>query len=468
MTESTRTMQEHPSDVVAARIGSFTARFVEITRERALLDAREARLLAEAAAYADATFTAVVSSSTPPAEGRALARRSLCASLAMATLTPEPTMQRAISDAEALVHDAPAALAALEQATIGRGHTRVITDQLRDIPADGRAMFLEHVLPVAEQSTPARLKQRARVLRERLHPESITARATRSLTDRRVEFEPAADGMAWLHLFTSADIARGIFERLSDAALEVRLGGDDRTLSQLRADALASIAVAGVVDDDQVTGAAIARDAERDDRSDPATSPEVVFLAGSAPSTITSLDPAFYGISLIERPIAVAARIRATVQVTVPVLSLLGVTEDPGTLDGYGPIDPDTAARLAITAPSMTRVLTHPETGAVLSVGRDQYRVPADLQRAVRLRDITCRAPGCGRRARTCDLDHSVAWQHGGTTAVDNLACLCRHHHRLKHLPGWSLDHGPGGVLTWHTPDGREHRTEPEPLTQAG
>ncbi|WP_350224051.1 HNH endonuclease signature motif containing protein [Plantibacter sp. ME-Dv--P-122b] len=110
----------------------------------------------------------------------------------------------------------------------------------------------------------------------------------------------------------------------------------------------------------------------------------------------------------------------------------------------------------------------HPTgTGAVVSVGREQYRVPADLARAVRLRDTTCRAPGCGRAARSCDLDHSVAWQDGGTTAVDNLACLCRHHHRLKHLPGWNLEHRPGGILTWTTPDGRRHETRPE-LAETG
>ncbi|WP_244650844.1 HNH endonuclease signature motif containing protein [Plantibacter sp. CFBP 13570] len=148
---------------------------------------------------------------------------------------------------------------------------------------------------------------------------------------------------------------------------------------------------------------------------------------------------------------------------TVPALSMAGVSDVPGMLDGYGPIDPQTAARIAVNAPGFTRIIVQPETGAVLSVGRNQYRVPADLQRAVRLRDGTCRAPGCGRRVRACDLDHSVAWDDGGTTDVGNLACLCRHHHRMKHLPGWNLDHQPGGVLEWTTPDGKHHRTEPDP-----
>ncbi|WP_285041391.1 HNH endonuclease signature motif containing protein, partial [Plantibacter sp. LMC-P-059a] len=234
-------------------------------------------------------------------------------------------------------------------------------------------------------------------------------------------FEPAADGMAWVHLFTTAPIAQGIVERVEAAAAESRAAGDTRTCAQLQADAIAALALTGVTPEDVM----------------------------SSP--------------VLPHPIEVQEHIKPTVQITVPALSLAGVTDAPATLDGYGPIDPETAARLAVNAPSMTRILVQPETGAVLSVGRKQYRVPADLQRAVRLRDGTCRAPGCGRRARACDLDHSVAWEDGGTTDVGNLACLCRHHHRMKHLPGWDLDHGPGGVLGWTTPDGKRHRTEPDP-----
>ena len=227
--------------------------------------------------------------------------------------------------------------------------------------------------------------------------------------------------MAWVHLFTTAPIAQGIIERVEAAAAESRAAGDTRTCAQLQADALAALALTGVTPDD-VTSSPV-----------------------------------------LPHPIEVQEHIKPTVQITVPALSMAGVSDAPGMLDGYGPIDPETAARIAVNAPSFTRILVQPETGAVSSVGRNQYRVPADLQRAVRLRDGTCRAPGCGRRARACDLDHSVAWEDGGTTDVGNLACLCRHHHRMKHLPGWNLDHGPGGVLEWTTPDGKHHRTDPDP-----
>ncbi|WP_426738297.1 DUF222 domain-containing protein [Plantibacter sp. 2H11-2] len=420
MTETT-SAAIRASDDYAAQLAEFSDEWTEIHRQQAVLDARKARLLARSAAYADALADSVVPAAFPPAERLALSRRSTCAALAMATRTPEQTVQRATNDAERLVNEAPAVLESLEAGRISARHAQTIIDQLSDVPIAGRAVFLAEVLPVAEQTTNANLRKRARTLRERLHPESITARARRSEADRRVEFEPAADGMAWVHLFTTAPIAQGLVERVEAAAAKSRAAGDTRTCAQLQADALAALALTGVTPEDVM----------------------------SSP--------------VLPHPIEVQEHIKPTVQITVPALTMAGVSDAPGMLDGYGPIDPETAARIAVNAPSFTRILVQPETGAVLSVGRNQYRVPADLQRAVRLRDGTCRAPGCGRRARACDLDHSVAWEDGGTTDVGNLACLCRHHHRMKHLPGWNLDHGPRGVLDWTTPDGKHHRTEPDP-----
>jgi hypothetical protein len=420
MTESTTTAVP-AGDEYAVQLAEFSDEYADIQRRRAALDAEEARLLARSAAYADTFADATVPAIFPPAERQALSRRSTCAALAMATRTPERTVQRATNDAERLVNDAPAVLESLEAGRISARHAQTIIDQLSDVPVAGRAVFLAEVLAVAEESTNANLRRRARVLRERLHPESITARATRSEADRRVEVEPAADGMAWVHLFTTAPIAQGVIERVEAAAAESRSAGDTRTCAQLQADALAALALTGVTPDDVMTS------------------------------------------PVLPHPVEVQEHIKPTVQITVPALTMAGVSDAPGMLDGYGPIDPETAARIAVNAPSFTRILVQPETGAVLSVGRNQYRVPADLQRAVRLRDGTCRAPGCGRRARACDLDHSVAWEDGGTTDVGNLACLCRHHHRMKHLPGWNLDHRPDGALEWTTPDGKQYRTEPDP-----
>lgn len=106
----------------------------------------------------------------------------------------------------------------------------------------------------------------------------------------------------------------------------------------------------------------------------------------------------------------------------------------------------------------------------MLSVGRDNYRVPAALRAWLRVRDGACRFPGCNRRAGACDLDHTNDWHFDGVTAWDNLAHLCRKHHRLKHDGGWSVTQSNGadgvGVLEWISPSGRTYATYPS--TQMG
>jgi hypothetical protein len=153
--------------------------------------------------------------------------------------------------------------------------------------------------------------------------------------------------------------------------------------------------------------------------------------------------------------------IRPTVVVTVPALTPLGRSDEPAVLDGFGPIDLGTARELAGRATSWIRVLTHPETGVVLSVGRERYRPPADLRAAVAIRDGTCRFPGCRRRAARCDTDHALAHEHGGPTSLGNLEKLCLKHHRLKHQAGWTVRVDSGGTVRWRSPVGRTYRTEP-------
>ncbi|MCZ2405103.1 DUF222 domain-containing protein, partial [Paenarthrobacter sp. Z7-10] len=73
----------------------------------------------------------------------------------------------------------------------------------------------------------------------------------------------------------------------------------------------------------------------------------------------------------------------------------MGLDEHPATLDGYGPIPAEQARELAGTATSWLRILTDPEKGTILSIGRSSYRPPADLQRWIELRDQTCTGIGC-------------------------------------------------------------------------
>jgi hypothetical protein len=91
----------------------------------------------------------------------------------------------------------------------------------------------------------------------------------------------------------------------------------------------------------------------------------------------------------------------------------------------------------------------------------DRYRPSRALQHLVKTRNATCTAPGCGRRAARCDLDHTDPHRDGGRTCECNLSPLCRHHHRCKQADGWRLEQPQPGVLVWHTPAGRTYTTTP-------
>ncbi|MFT4230773.1 MAG: HNH endonuclease signature motif containing protein, partial [Microbacterium sp.] len=157
--------------------------------------------------------------------------------------------------------------------------------------------------------------------------------------------------------------------------------------------------------------------------------------------------------------------IEPVVAITVPALTLLGHDDAPATLDGYGPIDLETARRLAGGAKSWIRILTDPVAGTVVDVDRKTRRVPADLRRWAMIVHSTCIFPGCNRLARECDLDHRVDWQFGGPTAGTNLGPVCASHHAVKHETRWRLEREPDtGRLFWISPTGVVTDVDPPPF----
>jgi hypothetical protein len=120
-------------------------------------------------------------------------------------------------------------------------------------------------------------------------------------------------------------------------------------------------------------------------------------------------------------------------------------------LDDGSALHPETGRRLACDA-SLVRIL---ETdGQPLSIGRKARAVPAALRRALNSRDRGCRFPGCHRR-RLVDAHHIEHWARGGHTALGNLVLLCRHHHRLVHEGGFSIESKSGGRLVFRRPNGQ-------------
>jgi hypothetical protein len=151
-----------------------------------------------------------------------------------------------------------------------------------------------------------------------------------------------------------------------------------------------------------------------------------------------------------------------TINVTVALSTLVGQDQEPGWLDGYGPITAGYARQLAHD-PTGTwrRLVTDPITGQLLNYGTTRYRPPRHLVDHVIARDGECTFPYCTHRARRSDLDHITAYPHGNTNA-DNLQPLHRRHHNAKTQAGWRVHReASDGSTHWISPAGRHYRSTP-------
>jgi hypothetical protein len=100
-------------------------------------------------------------------------------------------------------------------------------------------------------------------------------------------------------------------------------------------------------------------------------------------------------------------------------------------------------------------VIVRPVLDLAEHVPVDSYEIPDVLRLRVELRDRTCRAPHCNRRAERCDLDHNVAHGKGGPTCPCNLVALCRRHHRAKTFGYWRYLIISPGTYLWSSPHGQ-------------
>ena len=326
-----------------------------------------------------------------------------------------------IRQADALVHRYPAVLASLGRAAMTERHAEILVSGLDEVEPELRDELLPRALELAESQQVGTFRRSLRRLIDRARSVTLAERHEEALAKRRSVIEQVDDGMAWLHLHIPAVEARAIDGRATAIAqVIVAQDGEIRTLDQARADVMCDLLIDGRTD----------------------------------------VHP------------AEAHGIRANVVVTVPALALLAEDDaaraaagmEPAVVEGLGPIPLERARELCGGADGWMRILTHPETGAVLSVGRILYRTPPSLRRIVMWRADRCMGPGCGMPASRCEIDHTIAWEDGGSTSLDNLAPICRGHHRVKHHGGWQVRQVPdsGGVLEWTSPAGRRYLVEPE------
>ena len=148
----------------------------------------------------------------------------------------------------------------------------------------------------------------------------------------------------------------------------------------------------------------------------------------------TDQDPKLQGLKGSER-------CQLVLHVDINTLRDRGQTKNPAHehchLDEERWISASTARRLSCDASVLT--VLEDEQGKVLNIGRKARTVPANISKALKLRDQGCRFPGCCESTHV-DAHHIKHWANGGETSLENLATLCRYHHRALHKGSFSIE----------------------------
>jgi hypothetical protein len=258
-----------------------------------------------------------------------------------------------------------------------------------------------------------------------IDPDAAKERRVRADDERHISVTPLPNGMAEVRGMLPATAAAAFDKKLFDMARSV-CAKDSRTIAQRRADAADALA----------RGRNLTCDCGQ---------PE-------CPARATDAEPAAGGVQTVINVIASEA-------------TVTGDSDQPGYLEGYGVIDAEQVRELAETA-----AIRPVECPTVTDAEALRYQPSAALERWIRCRDLTCRFPGCDRKAWICDVDHTVPFNHddpaaGGLTVPWDLACYCREHHRLKTFHGgpggWRDEQLPDGTIVWTSPTGRVYRTTP-------
>jgi Domain of unknown function (DUF222) len=414
-----------------------------------------------------------------------------------------PSASAQIAYACAVAGRLPRTFAALGAGQIHPVHARIIEDETRILSAADTARADEQLAESAGSMTFGRLRSAAHRLVLQLDPESALRRkqaARRDAHVRRFREDSGNAGMVAREL--PPDEVLASWQHVEQRALDLRAAGMPGTLEELRVQAYLDLLQ------------------ERDSRAT-AVGP----AAGGAGSNDGAGGPGRpsgngphgpHGPGGGGGPGGPGGRggpgsgpnagpsVAALVTITVPFDTAVGRSAAPGEAGGFGLLDAEDARDLLAAA------ARHPGTrwcvtalrpdgtaaahGCLRGRGRPPppgiqlqdclaslrirmtpvargrcghehaeagYRPSRTLQHLVRARNARCTAPGCGRPAARCDLDHTIAWDQGGLTCECDLAPLCRRHHRCKQAEGWQLEQPEPGVLKWRTPAGRTYATTP-------
>jgi hypothetical protein len=341
------------------------------------------------------------------------------------------TAQMRIDVARTLVNHLPNTCSALATGELSAAHATVIAKETAAAIRDGLSEFAifsieEKAIAHAEFHTPSQVAQQVRSAIAKFAPATFEEVVEKARDSRRVSCYNDVDGMSTVVAILPAADAQTVMKAIEAFIIKGSAAWE-------------------ISNDSNTSGSNTSGSKNSDTRSaDMKRADALTSLAGFA------LAASSEDVALHRRPI--------TVNVTIDLPTLLGLSENPGQLAGYGAI-PASVARALASDGKWKRFITDPQTGALLDYGRETYQPPQALIDFLIARDRTCRFPGCRRSAALSDLDHAQSWEEGGTTSLDNLGALCRRHHLLKTHGGWGIESRADGSCTWTSPLGKIYQT---------
>jgi hypothetical protein len=284
---------------------------------------------------------------------------------------------------------------------IDQRRARTIVWQTTHLDDDTARAVVDRIIEDAPRLTTGRLIARIRKLAISVDPGGAARRYEQAVADRRVVIEPTDDGTANLCAYDlPPDRAVAARRRIDGIARSLRGSGEDRSMDQLRSDVYLDL------------------------------------LCGTAHSGEGG-----------------------AVDIRVDLETLVGLSESPGEIAGYGPVVDDITRRVMAERTDGEWRYTVTHQGRPVATGTTRRRPTVAQRRVVEAAHTTCIFPGCRIPAARCDVDHRIEWSKSRITDVADLGPLCPHDHGGRHEFEWSYRYLRNGDVEWTSPLGHTYVT---------
>ncbi|KQP25539.1 HNH endonuclease signature motif containing protein [Aeromicrobium sp. Leaf272] len=306
----------------------------------------------------------------------------------------------------------PAVWKAFLGGSVSQHHVGIVDVQLQRLTEpDSPAVLDERIARYAADHTVPQTRRWLSRQVERLEADAARERHRRARADRHVRLSPAGDGMAWLSALVPEVDGHAALQRLDTEARG--MSADPRTHDQRCADLFTGL------------------------------------LLGSPDPEAESAGSDRGGVSTV-------------IGITVPVTSLMGLSDAPGELADHSASVPAALVREKAVEPGTVfyRLLTD-DHGHLLDATHLGRFAPEKIRTALWFRDGTTSFPTSDVPASRSDIDHTDAWP--APTRGTNLGPIHRRAHRLKTAGLYRLRRR-GRSWEWTTRTGHVYRHDPDPL----